>query len=904
MKHNSLKHIFLILSYVCSSLFTVNSQAQTDTSVTLMISDTFALKSDRVCIPIRVMNFDSVEGFQFSVHFDPTLLFYREAKFSDNSIDTLQIFFDSSQKIKGKVSSLFFDPFESHTLADSASLFSLCFDVIGEPGELCPINIGDDPLDVAIIVNENEVEFNTVDGRLDILDDDVYRIYARSCPAVGNTPTGNFEVSIYGGNPPYTYIWRHSTNSSYSGGGGLDTFGKSFMADELIPGRYTIRFVDEDGAVLRDSFIVRDGNTFTYDVVIDTPQCDNIADGQIEISNISGWVSTTHVKWNDGTLFKTTREELQSGSYEVTFTGIYGCQVVDTFDLLADGIDRQISIIDESCFGDEQGQFDLQISGGQPINDTLYQIIFDGDTTLNDIFQQTGLTSGTYAIKIIDSANCHVSNNIRVRAGLQMGLGAFGQDEILCHGDSNGLLSAAVTAFRGQLSDSIIFHWNVDSVRYQNTYRASAYLLPAGTYPLTIEDAKNQCSFDTSFTLDQPSPIKLDSFHFVKETCMPGIDGALQIFASGGRDTLPYVINWEGGVSGDSIGGISAGMYTYSITDENSCFFRDSLELLLVDKPQIDGFTTRNFRCDSIAQGRIAARVFPGDSPVNSYLWDDSSTSSIRLNLLPDTFSLIVTDTFGCVDSATIIVNEPAGPSIDSFNIINVQCAGDQNGEISIFTSTPSSFIESYTWSNDSITPTISNLSSGAYSVSITDTVGCISIAATTLLEPDTMYLVMSAIKDTAFTNLGAVIANVTGGVQPYHFDWLPNVGVPIDSMLTELGRGVYEVTVTDAHGCMLMDTAYISDFVATDNIERSIEISIFPNPVGNELVLRNPLNFNGEAVLLKIVDQVGKTTYSRFYENGIKEERLDLSTFSAGLYFLTITDHHQRQMTRRIIKL
>ena len=128
-----------------------------------------------------------------------------------------------------------------------------------------------------------------------------------------------------------------------------------------------------------------------------------------------------------------------------------------------------------------------------------------------------------------------------------------------------------------------------------------------------------------------------------------------------------------------------------------------------------------------------------------------------------------------------------------------VSCHGGNNGTATA-TPTGNSDPVSYLWSNGATTQTISGLSAGTYTVTITETPTCTATASYTVTEPPVMDVTCSSTDVT--TNGGSDgTASVTasGGTPPYTYLW--NTGATTSS-ISGLTAGTYTVTVTDAKGC------------------------------------------------------------------------------------------------------
>ena len=199
------------------------------------------------------------------------------------------------------------------------------------------------------------------------------------------------------------------------------------------------------------------------------------------------------------------------------------------------------------------------------------------------------------------------------------------------------------------------------------------------------------------------------------------------------------------------------------------------------------------------------------------------------------TFTLEITEdptnTFSVIDS------------ISNYNGQDISCNGGSDGK---FYAHVNGGIPPYTfvWSNglthttNNYNDSITGLSAGTYTVTITDSKGCaLSPLSVTLVDPSLISITTSPTPTSCFgyTDGTITVTNTTGGTPSYiNYTWDSN---PIQTGLnaTSLLAGVYTVTVTDDNGCI----ATAQDIV-TEPAAPSMNITASNVPVNN-----NPLIFD-----------------------------------------------------------
>ena len=116
---------------------------------------------------------------------------------------------------------------------------------------------------------------------------------------------------------------------------------------------------------------------------------------------------------------------------------------------------------------------------------------------------------------------------------------------------------------------------------------------------------------------------------------------------------------------------------------------------------------------------------------------------------------------------------------------------------------------DSYLWSNLDFTQTISVGSAGAYSVFVSDTLGCIA-SDTVILTINPLPIANSG-NDTIVLPMTPLSLYATGGV---YYQWSPSNGLNCDTcqdpILSISSNATYCVEVTDSNGCKNTDCIYI----------------------------------------------------------------------------------------------
>ena len=209
---------------------------------------------------------------------------------------------------------------------------------------------------------------------------------------------------------------------------------------------------------------------------------------------------------------------------------------------------------------------------------------------------------------------------------------------------------------------------------------------------------------------------------------------------------------------------------------------------------------------------------------------------------------------------------------IASVTNIDVTCNGNSDGEATA-TAISGTGPFNYYWSNGATTQTISNLSAGTYTVTITDAVSTTATATAIVNEPIMLTISEDDFQDEIFGNDGFIDISVAGGTAPYSYAW-SNGETTQD--ISNLVGDTYTVTVTDKNGCTETHSVTLAIATSVDEVNGKEELVVFPVPS------KGVFNFSNSIEKVDVIDLSGRSILSR--EGRINS--IDLSGYSEGVYF------------------
>jgi large repetitive protein len=265
-------------------------------------------------------------------------------------------------------------------------------------------------------------------------------------------------------------------------------------------------------------------------------------------------------------------------------------------------------------------------------------------------------------------------------------------------------------------------------------------------------------------------------------------------------------------------GQLSAGTYYLGVTDLGGCTaFTQTFIVEESDPLDFGLYVVPNSSCGGIPIGKIFVTGQTGQAPY-SYLWSNAQTGSTITGLTSGTYSVEVTDAYGCVlsKSATITDVNPVGlglftstapTCLQSNGVINMTITGGTAPFY--YSASTGDVLVSY-----SRTFTLSSLSAGQYNFQVTDAGLCQMFAGTTLETPGGLTSVtVQGQNSTCSSTNGSITVNVAGGTSPYTYTLIYPTGNQLNisnSQTTQifgnLSGGTYTVGVSDNTGCSYLE--------------------------------------------------------------------------------------------------
>ncbi|NPA33823.1 MAG: hypothetical protein GXO48_02710 [Chlorobi bacterium] len=212
---------------------------------------------------------------------------------------------------------------------------------------------------------------------------------------------------------------------------------------------------------------------------------------------------------------------------------------------------------------------------------------------------------------------------------------------VLCNGDSNGTAYVSISI---PLGSSYQVQWsNGDTGLIGDSLWAGAHWVSLST---------PQCTDTIFFTITEPPPLEISSIDTFNPTSCSNPDGWIKVNVTGG--TPPYTHQWNNSQNTDSIGGLSGGTYTDTITDANGCIIIATASLDSARATFEVNFKTTCIQSDPLQINASAS--FTGGTPPYSIYWNHISDTTSQIVISSGAFPFVAYDASGCPVYDTLII--------------------------------------------------------------------------------------------------------------------------------------------------------------------------------------------------------------------------------------------------------
>jgi gliding motility-associated-like protein len=410
--------------------------------------------------------------------------------------------------------------------------------------------------------------------------------------------------------------------------------------------------------------------------------------------------------------------DLSSGTYVIVVFDANNCSastesplIITNPDLLT--IDASLTS-QVSCHDASDGVITVTATGG---TGAYSYSINSGPFQSSNVF--TGLPGGTYVVTVIDENKCSATSPEMIIMNPELlTIDASVSSQVLCHDESNGVITATATGGTGTYS----YYINGGPLQSSNVFTG----LPGGTYVVTVVD-ENKCSATSpAMIITNPDLLTIDASVTSQVLCHDESNGVITVSAEGGTGVFSYSINEGQSQSSNVFSGLSSGTYLITVFDANNCSVTsDEITLSNPELLTASISITSEVSCYNATDGMITATSSGGTGSYSYSLNDGPPQESGVFSGLPaGSYVLTSIDNNGCIAEVQFELSQPDQIIIELLSAADADCTGNENGSINVAASGGESPY-TYSWSNGSVSPQIVGLSAGNYTVTVTDSRGC-----------------------------------------------------------------------------------------------------------------------------------------------------------------------------------
>ncbi|MFT5600710.1 MAG: hypothetical protein ACI9N1_000946, partial [Flavobacteriales bacterium] len=668
--------------------------------------------------------------------------------------------------------------------------------------------------------------------------------------------TGELSITGQGGVIAVDYIYSWTGTGSYSNN--VDDI------NSLPIGTYCVNITDDNGCTMSSDscYTLIEPTVLQIDNISSTDAQCNVANGSATVVASGGTIASDYTySWvNVGAGANPTVDNASTATgmindpYTVTVTDDNGCSATATVAVQpTNGPAVTIDFINHlTCANDGTGAISTTAGGGSGTLTYSWSSIPAALLTPNpgNVADLNGLEGGTYIVNVTDGASCTTNEVIVINEPTPLTIVDNIVDAV-CNGD-DGFVDITVA---GGTTASGNYSYNWDNNGGSTFTDPEDLIEVAGTYNVVAVD-DNGCTINGGpYVIDEPTAITT-STSFTSSACLQST-GSVTVTPGGGTPGAApneYAYLWTDQLTSNPVGNaptaspLPSGCYDVQVTDVNGCVVTATECISDLNGPTITVDQQIDPTCNGGADGQVDLTISTTAGPTTS-TWTSTNGSPFTvggspediLNLGADDYNITVTDANLCSTTQSFTLVD-----IDAIDVVatilDPNCANGNDGSITI-TVINGAFppLTSTSWTGPSgftaSTQDISSLLSGTYCLTIVDANNCQLDTCFTLNPIPALSVSTSFIDTDCSSPIGQVNATAGGGTPGYIYDWTgPGITVhPSGALVTGLDVGTYNLTVTDANGCITLASETINTLTGPIvNLDGTNDVNCFGDATGD----------------------------------------------------------------------
>jgi hypothetical protein len=250
-----------------------------------------------------------------------------------------------------------------------------------------------------------------------------------------------------------------------------------------------------------------------------------------------------------------------------------------------------------------------------------------------------------------------------------------------------------------------------------------------------------------------------------------------------------------------------------------------------------------------------------------TYLWSNQARTEDLSGLGPGNYVVTIRDAAGCFTNKLYTLTE-VGYLLLQYGVTPASCNGDNTGAINL---SIIGGIKPYKiqWQDGQVTEDRMGLAPGTYPVSVTDAVGCTTVAAISV-NRNTLQVNSSVTQPVCAEDLGSITITPVDGSSPYTYNWSNGA---TGSTVGGLPAGNYIANIEDASGCSTTQSFFI----------------VSPTAIVSTAVIHNTECGGANAYAIDLTVTGGNAPYTYTWSTGATTK--DVSGLSPGTFEVDIKD-------------
>ena len=358
-------------------------------------------------------------------------------------------------------------------------------------------------------------------------------------------------------------------------------------------------------------------------------------------------------------------------------------------------------------------------------------------------------------------------------------------------------------------------------------------------------------------------------------------------FCNGGTVTLTSSENtgnvWSNNLTTNAIVVNSSGTYDVTFTDANGCFSTSTATVVTVNANPPAPTIAANGPTTFCTGDSVSLT----SSEATGNVWSNSLTTQSINVTSSGSFSVTHTDVNGCSatsNNTTVSVSNAPAPTIAIIGNTAI-CPGDSV----VLTASQGN---TYLWSNNATTQSITVNTAGSYFVTVTNTDPCngtgpsASVTVTVNTAPTAAFTY-------TWNNTTVVFANNSVGGTTYNWNFgdLNSSVAQNPQHLYTPGTYIVTLTTTNAVGCTSTVTDTVEFNVGVQESATLNALTLYPNPANENVNLTIDLNTSA-SIQVMAYDMSGKILINEYnhLSSGKNVLTYDVMNWSNGIYFIQVT--------------